>query len=89
MSITDARLVASGQGNAAVDIRILSGATPPSNTLNFGAVDIDLTLSNQQYSNTTSASLPITVAAGDILEFSVSGTPTVENVTAILVMDPT
>lgn len=89
MSITDARLVASGQGNAAVDIRILSGATPPSNTLNFGTVDIDLTLSNQQYSNTTSASLPITVAAGDILEFSVSGTPTVENVTAILVMDPT
>jgi len=89
MSISDARLVASSQGNCAVDIRILSAGNPPATTLNFGAVDIDLTLSNQQYSNTTSASLPITVAAGDILEFSVSGTPTVENVTAILVMDPT
>ena len=91
MNISDARLVASSQGNAVVEIRILSAGTPPATTLNFGAIDLDLALTNQQYSNsqsTTSVTFPLAVAAGDILEFSVSGTPSVENVTAILVMDP-
>jgi hypothetical protein len=82
------RIITTGgsAGNASVEVRIINEPTTPQTTDLFtAAADFTLSLASQTYVRATDTTQ---LTAGDIIQFTVTGTPTVENVSVTFVLEP-
>ena len=82
------RIITTGgsPGNASVEVRIINEPTTPQTTDLFtAAANFTVSLASQTYVRATDTTQ---LSAGDIIQFTVTGTPSVENVSVTFVLEP-